>query len=183
MSSTLTLDRIAELFSGHGAALYGGERISQTEHALQCAMLAEAAGESEAIVVAALLHDIGHLLISESKDDDMRHQEVAAQALAESLPEDVIEPIRLHVAAKRYLCSVDDNYWAGLSPASKESLELQGGPFDDRQAAQFARNPHAQTAVRVRQYDDQAKVVGLNTPPLRHYLEMVGRQLEVFAAS
>jgi phosphonate degradation associated HDIG domain protein len=177
ISEPLTLADIEALFSGHGANLYGGEAITQTEHALQCAMLAETAGEPEAIIVAALLHDIGHLLMHEDGAYDRRHQDVGAVALIGSFDDAVIEPIRLHVAAKRYLCCVDDNYWALLSPASKHSLELQGGPFDDERAAHFARNPHAQIAVRVRQYDDFAKVKGAETPPLEHYMKMVKAQL------
>jgi phosphonate degradation associated HDIG domain protein len=181
VSEPLSLANIEALFSGHGANLYGGEAITQTEHALQCALLAETAGESEAIIVAALLHDIGHLMMHEDESHDKRHQDVGAVALVGSLSDAVIEPIRLHVAAKRYLCCVDDNYWALLSPASKHSLELQGGPFDDERAAHFARNPHAQIAVRVRQYDDRAKVKGAVTPPLAHYMKMVEAQLRAGA--
>jgi phosphonate degradation associated HDIG domain protein len=177
VSKPLTLAAIEALFSGHGANFYGGEAITQTEHALQSALLAEQAGEPEAIIVAALLHDIGHLMMHEDGSHDERHQDVGADALAATFASTVIEPIRLHVAAKRYLCCVDDNYWALLSPASKHSLDLQGGPFGDEQAARFARNPCAQIAVRVRQYDDHAKVKGATTPSLSYYMKMVEAQL------
>ncbi len=174
-SDMLTLDRIQALFAGHGNDYYGGEAISQTEHALQCAWQAEQAGEPEPLVVAALLHDIGHLMLAESSTTDMRHQEAGADALATLFGAGVTEPVRLHVAAKRYLCARDADYHAGLSPASQHSLALQGGPFDAQQAEAFAAGPHALAAVRLRRYDDLAKVVGLATPALPHYLAMAAR--------
>lgn len=171
----LTLPRIESLFARHGTAYYGGEAISQTAHALQCAQLAEQAGEPEPLIVAALLHDVGHLMLAESSTTDMRHQEAAADALAGLFDAAVTEPIRLHVAAKRYLCTVDAGYFGTLSPASVHSLALQGGPYDATQAATFAAGPHADTAVRLRRYDDLAKVVDLPTPSLAHYLDMAAR--------
>jgi phosphonate degradation associated HDIG domain protein len=171
----LTLPRIESLFDSHGTAYYGGEAISQTAHALQCAQLAEQAGEPEPLIVAAFLHDVGHLMLAESSTTDMRHQEAAADALAELFGQDVTEPIRLHVAAKRYLCTVDSGYFSTLSDASVHSLALQGGPYNAAQAAAFAAGAHADAAVRLRRYDDLAKVVGLPTPPLAHYLEMAAR--------
>lgn len=172
---TMTLPHIATLFEKHGTAYYGGEAISQTAHALQCAQLAEQAGERDALVVAALLHDVGHLMLAESSTTDMRHQEAAADALAELFGADVTEPIRMHVAAKRYLCAVDPAYFDTLSPASVHSLQLQGGVYNDGQAETFAAQPHALEAVRLRRYDDLAKVVDLTTPPLSHYLDMAAR--------
>lgn len=173
----LTLPRIASLFLDHGSAYYGGEAISQTEHALQCARLAEAAGETDAVITAALLHDLGHLMLAESLTTDMRHQDAAAQALAPLFGDDVVEPVRLHVAAKRYLCAVDSAYFNSLSPASVHSLALQGGPFDAAQARAFGAGEHAGAAVRLRRYDDLAKVVGQATPPLSHYLDIAERCL------
>lgn len=173
----LTLPLIQDLFARHGVAYYGGEAISQTEHALQCAQLAEQAGESDAMIVAALLHDIGHLMLAESITTDMRHQDVAATALASLFRENVTAPVRLHVAAKRYLGAIEPAYLDSLSPASVQSLSLQGGVFSPQQADAFIAQPHAMAAVRLRRYDDQAKVVGLDTPPLTHYLEMAERCL------
>ena len=181
--TALTLPRIATLFEAHGTAWYGGEAISQTAHALQCAQLAEQAGEPEPLVVAALLHDVGHLMLAESSTTDMRHQEAAADALAALFGPDVTEPIRLHVAAKRYLCAVNPGYRQTLSPASVHSLQLQGGVYDDAQAQAFAAQPHALEAVRLRRYDDLAKVVDLATPPLGRYLEMAGRWVRGAARS
>lgn len=173
--TTLTLSSIAALFENHGTAYYGGEAISQTAHALQCAQLAEQAGEREALIVAALLHDIGHLMLAESSTTDMRHQEAGADALSTLFDADVTEPVRLHVAAKRYLCATDPGYFETLSPVSVHSLQLQGGVYDGTQAAAFAATPHALEAVRLRRYDDLAKVVDLATPPLDHYLDMAAR--------
>lgn len=171
----LTLSRIESLFAVHGSAWYGGEAISQTAHALQCAQLAEQAGEPGPLIVAALLHDVGHLLLAESTTTDMRHQEAAAEALAGLFGDDVTEPVRLHVAAKRYLCAVDPAYSGTLSPASVQSLALQGGPYTAAQTDAFAASRHASAAVRLRRYDDLAKVVDLATPPLAHYLDIAAR--------
>ncbi|KDP88788.1 MULTISPECIES: phosphonate degradation HD-domain oxygenase [Cupriavidus] len=169
------LRRIEILFSGHGTAFYGGEAITQTEHALQCAQLAEQAGDPESLIVASLLHDLGHLVMSEDGTTDMRHQEVGADLLGVGFGPAVTEPVRLHVAAKRYLCAIDPGYQATLSPASLHSLALQGGPYDAAQAEAFVAHPHGPDAVRLRRYDDLAKVVGLATPPLEYYLPMVSR--------
>jgi phosphonate degradation associated HDIG domain protein len=178
MSEALTLARIESLFEGYGSAYYGGEAITQTEHALQCAALAEQAGESAAMIAASLLHDVGHLVMAESALEDRRHQEVGARLLDELLGENVVAPVRLHVPAKRYLCAVDAAYWSTLSQASKDSLALQGGPFTAREVEAFERLPFFAEAVRLRKYDDMAKVQGAVTPPLRHYLGM----LEAIAA-
>ncbi|MGH8815364.1 MAG: HD domain-containing protein, partial [Achromobacter pestifer] len=145
----LTLPYLETLFAHHGTAYYGGEAISQTEHALQCAQLAEQAGEPAPLIVAALLHDIGHLMLAENITTDMRHQEVAADALAQLFNHDVTAPVRLHVAAKRYLGAMDPAYVDTLSPASVHSLELQGGVFTPEQTERFTTQPHALAAVRL----------------------------------
>jgi phosphonate degradation associated HDIG domain protein len=173
MSETLTLARIEGLFAGFGSAYYGREAITQTEHALQCAALAEGAGESSAVIVASLLHDVGHLVMAESALEDKRHQDIGARALADLVGDSVVAPVRLHVPAKRYLCAVDAAYWGTLSQASKDSLVLQGGPFTAAEVDAFEHLPYFAEAVRLRKYDDMAKVPGAVTPPLRHYLDLL----------
>jgi phosphonate degradation associated HDIG domain protein len=173
MAEALTLARIESLFEGYGSAYYGREAITQTEHALQCAALAEQAGESAALIAASLLHDVGHLVMAESELEDKRHQEIGARLLGDLLGENVVAPVRLHVPAKRYLCAVDAAYWSTLSQASKDSLALQGGPFTAQEVEAFERLPFFAEAVRLRKYDDMAKVPGAVTPPLRHYLGML----------
>ncbi|MDH4479304.1 MAG: HD domain-containing protein [Rhodoferax sp.] len=179
---SLTVPEIVELLSSRATTWYGQEAVSQLEHALQCAHLAERANEAPETVVAALLHDLGHMLganreasvdndAAPTKDD--LHQFVALPFLRGRFPDAVLEPIRLHVDAKRYLCAVDAGYWAGLSPASKHSLELQGGRYDDVQVRDFENLTFYAEAVRLRRYDDQAKVPGQVTPPLSHYADLM----------
>ncbi|MBH3434985.1 phosphonate degradation HD-domain oxygenase [Pseudomonas citronellolis] len=174
------LDELAERFASHGAEPYG-ESVSQAEHALQCATLAERAGCSDALVIAALLHDIGYLY--ENPDEiearDLRHEEVGANLLRELLPESVWQPVRLHVAAKRYLCAVDAAYHAGLSPASRHSLALQGGPFDERGASAFLSAPYAQDAITLRRLDDLGKDPAMRTPELAHFFPLLERLLRI----
>ncbi len=153
--------------------------VSQLEHALQCAHLAQKANETTVTIVAALLHDLGHILTKESPNkfaddatlpikDDL-HQYVALPFLRDVFSDAVLEPIKLHVEAKRYLCAVDTRYWDSLSPASKHSLELQGGIFNEVQVKEFEQLPYASEATRLRRYDDLAKDADLSTPSLSHY--------------
>jgi phosphonate degradation associated HDIG domain protein len=158
-----------------GDRLYG-EAVSQSEHALQAAEWAARDGASEALIVAALLHDFGHLAEAEGQDAvDARHEAVGAALLKGLFGPPVIEPIALHVAAKRYLCAVEPGYLGGLSDASHLSLQLQGGPYSAEAAARFIARPHAADAVRLRRYDDQAKVVGAATPDFAAYAPMMSR--------
>ena len=180
---SLSVPEIVQLLNSRATTWYGQEAVSQLEHALQCAHLAEKANETPETIVAALLHDLGHILIKENPDaftdeakpptkDDL-HQYVALPFLRAVFSDAVLEPIKLHVEAKRYLCAVDQHYWDSLSPASKHSLELQGGIFDENQVKAFEDLPYASQATRLRRYDDLAKVAGLPTPPLSHYEEMM----------
>ena len=175
---SLTLNEVVDLLQRRGHQQYGMEAISQLEHALQCADMAQQAGETPETIVAALLHDMGHLLAAErdgqsehdtSKDD--LHQYIALPFLRTLFPDAVLEPIRLHVDAKRYLCLMDSGYWAELSPASKHSLEQQGGVFSEQQAEVFMQQNFAAEAVRLRRYDDLAKVPAKVVPDLSHYAE------------
>jgi phosphonate degradation associated HDIG domain protein len=173
----LTLPEIERVLTTRGQNQYGREAVSQLDHALQCAQLAEQAGHAAETVVAALLHDLGHLLVDEKTRtaparDDL-HQYIALPFLRGLLPDAVLEPIRLHVDAKRYLCATEPTYHATLSPASVRSLELQGGVYSADQAEAFMRQPYAAEAVALRRYDDNAKTPGRPTPPLEHFTQLM----------
>jgi [1-hydroxy-2-(trimethylamino)ethyl]phosphonate dioxygenase len=168
------VDEIIELFAQRGRDVYVGEPVSQLEHALQTAFQAEQEGASETLIAAALLHDIGYLLHKLPEDIAERgidgwHEQVGATWLARYFPPAVTEPIRLHVAAKRYLCAVDSEYQRLLSKASIQSLALQGGPMSDGEARDFEALLYVREAVRLRRWDDQAKVIGWKTPDLTRY--------------
>jgi phosphonate degradation associated HDIG domain protein len=172
------IDELLDLLERDGGRQYGGERVSQREHALQCARLAETEGAPPALVAAALLHDIGHLLHHEGEQPalrgiDDRHELVGHAHLLRVFGPEVAEPVRLHVPAKRYLCATDPGYFALLSPGSVRSLALQGGGFTVAEAEEFAAQPFAAEAVRVRRWDEAAKVQGQATPPLSHYRQVV----------
>ena len=176
----LTLTDIEQLFARRGAGQYSGEPVTQLEHALQCALLAESEDAGDELVTAALLHDLGHLLHDLGATPTLQgvddvHQYRALPFLRGLFGDAVIEPIKLHVDAKRYLCAMRPGYFAALSEDSKRSLELQGGIFNEGQAKSFITQAGAAQAVRLRVWDDQAKTAGLATPPLLHYLERAGR--------
>ena len=176
----LSLADIERLFADHGHIEYSGEGVTQLEHALQAASLAEKEGAGDALVTAALLHDLGHLLNRQgdtptSRGIDDQHQYFAIPFLRPLFPPEVVEPIRLHVDAKRALCAMEPAYNEGLSPDSRRSLALQGGVFTAGQMQDFMAKPHAAEAVRVRRWDDLAKVPGAGTPPLQHFLDTARR--------
>ncbi len=173
---------LLELLGDRGSVQYGDEAISQREHALQCALLAEQAGERPETVVACLIHDLGHLLADRIDEDrhtthghDDLHQYIALPFLRPLFPASVLEPVKLHVDAKRYLCSVDATYWASLSPASQRSLEQQGGAFSAEEAERFMGQPFAAEAVRLRRYDDFAKVRDKAVPELSYFADRLER--------
>ena len=174
MTSEDPIDVILGLFQERGDAAYLGESVSQTEHALQTAWAAEQASAGSGLIAAALLHDIGHLLHDLPEDCalsgiDDAHELRGERWLVRFFGPDVTEPIRLHVAAKRFLCATDPAYLGLLSEASLRSLQLQGGPFTEDEGAQFRRHPYGEAAVALRRFDEQAKVPGLPTPPLEHF--------------
>ena len=173
------LERIEHLFALHGATSYEGHRresVSALSHALQCAQLAEDARADAPLVVAALLHDVGHFValadIGSQDDIDDVHELRGIAVLVRDFPAAVIEPIRLHVAAKRYLTAVEPSYLRGLSPASVHSLAQQGGPFRAAEIARFEALPFAGDAVRLRRWDDLAKQPDRTTPGLGYYLAL-----------
>jgi phosphonate degradation associated HDIG domain protein len=179
--SSDVISTIFERFESFGAAAYVGEPVTLTEHMLQTAAAAEREGADDHLVAAALLHDFGHLVAADEsaaeRGIDTEHEHLGWTYLADHFPPSVIEPVRMHVAAKRYLCAVDPAYLDVLSPASRLSLELQGGPMDEAEVAEFETSPHAEDACRLRRYDDEAKEPGLETPPLSHYRDVLERTM------
>src|SRR5438128_602942 len=176
----ITLSDIEKLYKAHGHIEYSGEGVTQLEHALQCAQRAESEGADETLVAAAFLHDLGHLLNLQGETPtargiDDQHQYFAIPFIRPLFPPAVVEPIRLHVDAKRALCALEPGYYEALSEDSKRSLELQGGVFTAEEAKAFLDKPGARDAMRVRRWDDQAKVQGAVTPPIGHYLAVAAR--------
>ena len=169
---------LARLYAARGDRTYG-EGVTQTEHALQCAALAEAAGADPSLVVAALLHDIGHLFVDEAEGtiSDTRHEVVGARTLAGLFGEAVSGPVALHVAAKRYLCLREPGYFDALSAASQVSLALQGGPFEAAEAAAFERLPHWREAVALRRFDDLGKRQERSERAVAEYVPLMRRLL------
>jgi len=174
----MTVDDIFSIYARGGASLYFGEPITVAEHGLQTAHFARTAGAGDALVVAALLHDIGHLIhaapddIAEWHSDD-HHEVIGSRWLASCFGPEVSEPVRLHVPAKRYLCATNASYFSRLSAASVQTLKLQGGPMSAAEVSIFETEPYQHDAVLLRQCDDQGKVLGLQTPGFEHYREIV----------
>lgn len=171
-------DEIFALFRQHGDDAYFGEPVTQTEHGLQAAYLAREAGAADTLIAAALLHDIGHLMPSQheglaDEGKDGMHEDEGEIYLSRWFSPEVTEPVRLHVAAKRYLCATDPAYHAALSPASKRSLELQGGPMSPAEVTAFEKNPHYAAALQLRRWDDQAKIQNLPVPALETYRSLL----------
>jgi [1-hydroxy-2-(trimethylamino)ethyl]phosphonate dioxygenase len=172
------MDEILALYAARGGDAYFGECVSVAEHGLQAAHFARAAGAPPALVVAALLHDVGHL-IGNAPDDlaewtrDDAHERLGGRWLAARFPAEVSEPVRLHVPAKRYLLATDPDYFAKLSSASVVTLKLQGGPMSPDEAARFEGEPFHRDAVLVRRCDDEGKVAGLATAALPDYRDMI----------
>ncbi|WP_119418470.1 phosphonate degradation HD-domain oxygenase [Desertibaculum subflavum] len=166
---------LLRVYAGRATRRYGLSAVSQLQHALQAAALAEAAGEPPALILAALLHDVGHMIHEFGEDPaargiDDRHEEIGADWLARHFGPAVAEPVRLHVPAKRYLCAAESDYFAKLSPDSVRSLALQGGPMSAEEVATFDRDPYAEAAKRLRRYDEGAKDPTATTPDFEHFL-------------
>ncbi len=175
-----TSEQIELLFREKGDSEYGGESVTQLEHALQCATFALQEGASDVLVVAALLHDVGHLvhcLPDDAPDmgiDDL-HESLGYDFLKTSFPEAVVAPVKMHVDAKRYLCAVDSLYESQLSEPSRLSLKLQGGMMSQEEVAAFENNPYWKEAVQIRRWDDMGKILGLKTPDIQHFLPIIDR--------
>jgi gamma-butyrobetaine dioxygenase len=183
VSTAGNVDEVLDLLRSWGTHRYD-EVVSQLDHALQCAALAHAAGAGDHLVAAALLHDVGHLLELRSGatapglgTDDRHHEQRGARWLAPVFPPEVTAPIALHVAAKRYLCTVDRRYRAGLSEGSERSLVRQGGPMDAAEVERFERHPAHTDAVRLRRWDDSGKVEDLTVADLDSYRDLLVRAI------
>jgi len=165
----IAVDSVLDLLRTSGQEAYLGELVSVAEHSLQAARAAELDDAGPSLVVAALLHDVGWLLRSGSR----RHEERGADYLATIFGPAVTEPVRLHVPAKRYLCTIDPDYRSVLSSASRRTLRSQGGLLDEQAREAFAAEPYAGDAIRLRLYDDRAKIPGADVFDLDHYAPLV----------
>lgn len=171
-------EKLMEMVFRKGGDLYGGEAVTQEQHALQAAFLAEQDGQPAHVIVAALLHDVGHLFEPEfnnalESQNDGRHEDIGFAFLKRWFGPEVTEPVHLHVDAKRYLCATRPGYFDTLSPASVHSLALQGGPMSAEEITAFEILPGHKDAVHVRIYDDLAKDVEKKTPDIRHFMKYV----------
>jgi [1-hydroxy-2-(trimethylamino)ethyl]phosphonate dioxygenase len=180
--SSAVIDFIFELFARQGAREYMGEAVTMSQHMEQTAACALADSAPDSLVIAALLHDIGHFIGEhpiEALENgiDNNHEDVGADYLQAYFPASVSEPVRLHVAAKRYLCATDSSYRERLSNASINSLQVQGGPMNSAEIKVFEANPHHQDAVRLRLYDDDGKVAGLTIKPVTSYRDTLQSQV------
>ena len=179
-----TTREVVDLFNRSGSSQYGNEAVTQLQHALQAAALGESQGATPALITAALVHDIGHLL-HDLPDDapdegiDDRHEILGQKWLEKRFPSSVVEPVRLHVDAKRYLCAVEASYAALLSAPSAHSLMLQGGPMNPVEVATFKSSPFYADAVTLRRWDDQAKDPALQTPTIEHFAKYIDQAVLV----
>lgn len=167
-------EELLEIYGRRATNRYGLSDVTQLQHALQTATNAEAAGEPPAIIIACLLHDVGHMIHDLGEDflergDDDTHEARGAAWIAQRFAADVSEPVRLHVPAKRYLCAVEGHF-EKLAKDSRRSLELQGGPMSPEEVAAYRREAFADAAVRVRRYCDASKNPRATTPPFEHFL-------------
>ena len=183
----LTPDNIVaflqDIFERRGGEEYLGEAVTMAEHMLQGAKLAEDGEQDDTIIVAALLHDIGHFTsefgsFTMNDTTDRHHESAGAEILERFLPPIVTDCVRYHVAAKRYLCATRPAYKARLSEASIHSLNLQGGPMTAEEIAEFEQNPNLKAIITVRYLDDAGKKTDMDTPPFRHYAPMVQRLVD-----
>ena len=185
LTSKNIVDFLGDIFERCGSEEYLGEPVTMAEHMLQSAHFAEEADEPEAVIVASLLHDIGHFTsefgtFSMEDIEDRYHEQAGSRVLKQFFPELVIDCVRHHVAAKRYLCATRPEYFKRLSEASVHSLKLQGGPMNDEEVAAFETNPNLREIIKVRHYDDAGKRANLTTRDFSYYAPMVQRIVDTY---
>jgi phosphonate degradation associated HDIG domain protein len=189
--TTLSQDNIVafigDIFDRRGGEEYLGEPVTMAEHMLQGAAIAEENGQKELIIVSALLHDIGHFTsefgtFTMDDTEDRYHEEAGAKVLEQFFPSVVTDCVRFHVAAKRYLCATRPEYFRRLSESSVHSLNLQGGPMSQSEAAEFEKNPKLKEIIAVRYLDDAGKRDGMETPDFWHFAPMVQRAVDLHCA-
>jgi predicted HD phosphohydrolase len=178
---------IADIFTRRGGESYMGEEVTMAEHMLQSAGLAEAANAEDTLIAAALLHDIGHYTSEFSEDalasgQNNYHEDAGAEVIARFFPPAVTEPIKLHVAAKRFFCAVNKGYFNQLSPASVHSLDLQGGPMSEVEIIEFRLHSYYKEALRLRTWDDEGKVAGASIPAFEYYAPLLRRIVDQYTS-
>lgn len=183
ISKETIIDTIADVFNKRGAESYLGEAVTMSEHMLQGALIAEQLGADDEMIAAILLHDIGHYTGDFPEDAlenniDNLHEEAGARILSPWFPPVVVDCVRHHVAAKRYLCAVDPDYLGRLSDASVHTLNLQGGPMNEEEVSEFHKQPHLDAIIQVRKWDEAGKVAGVETPTFEHYVPLLRRLVE-----
>jgi phosphonate degradation associated HDIG domain protein len=173
-------DEIMNLYEGYGGAEYAGEKVSQLEHMAQAAQLAEEQGYDEEVILAAFLHDIGHISEAAKGENEMDgfgikdHEELGAEFLKEKgFSKKVVRLVESHVEAKRYLTIKDPSYYGQLSEASKKTLDYQGGPMTEEEAAAFEQYPLFSLIIQMRKWDELAKIENKPLPDLQHYRTMM----------
>jgi len=177
-------EHVIRLFEQRGQGRYGSEQVSQLQHALQCAVFAKRQGAGSAMIAAALLHDLGHIIDhqpmpeSDNQNLDDAHEQRAYQWIKSNFGKSVADPVRLHVAAKRYLCTVEPEYLARLSPASLKSFHDQGGLMSQSQIDDFRDEPFAFEAVELRRWDDLAKDPTMQTPTIDDFAPLLDHLVE-----
>ena len=178
LNSHNIVNYIEDIFDRRGAESYLGEDVTMSQHMLQAAQCAEKSGADDSLIVAALLQDIGHYKneipeTSLAKGIDNYHEEAGANFLENYFPISVVEPIRQHVAAKRYLCTVNSDYLERLSPASIHTLNLQGGPMNKEEVKEFEKNDYLEQCVKLRYWDEDAKDPERVHPAFSYYRPLV----------
>lgn len=179
------VEEIFGMYERYGGEEYAGEKVTQLEHMAQAAELAEEQGYDEEVILAAFLHDIGHITESATSEEGRMgrfgikdHEAIGAEYLLEKgFSKKICRLVASHVEAKRYLTVRDPSYYARLSDASKRTLEYQGGPMTEEEATAFEQYPLFELIIKMRTWDEEAKIEHKPLPNLEHYRQMMLRHL------